>query len=183
MKLHLYFGLAAVALASCGPQHERQQAARNASERAVPAPTAPPTAVRTESAPAPSTAKAPEPAIDPKGTEAAVQLVQQFAGLLNERKFDEAYMLLEPNAPPRAEFDRSWGQFDTFTVRLGTPGQQEGAAGSIYLSVPLDVSAVGHGKSIHLSPIVILRRVNDVPGSTEAQRHWHIERIDRGGSH
>ena len=22
------------------------------------------------------------------------------------------------------------------------------------------------------------RRVNDVPGSTEAQRHWHIERIE-----
>jgi hypothetical protein len=22
--------------------------------------------------------------------------------------------------------------------------------------------------------------VNDVPGSTEAQRHWHIERIDWG---
>jgi hypothetical protein len=25
---------------------------------------------------------------------------------------------------------------------------------------------------------VILRRVNDVPGSTEPQRRWHIERID-----
>jgi hypothetical protein len=27
---------------------------------------------------------------------------------------------------------------------------------------------------------VVLRRVNDVPGSTEAQRRWHIERIDWG---
>ena len=25
---------------------------------------------------------------------------------------------------------------------------------------------------------IILRRVNDVPGSTEAQRRWHIERIE-----
>ena len=25
---------------------------------------------------------------------------------------------------------------------------------------------------------VVVRRVNDVPGSTEAQRRWHIERID-----
>jgi hypothetical protein len=25
---------------------------------------------------------------------------------------------------------------------------------------------------------VTVRRVNDVPGSTEAQRRWHIERID-----
>jgi hypothetical protein len=29
---------------------------------------------------------------------------------------------------------------------------------------------------------VILRRVNDVPGSTEAQRRWHIERIDISGA-
>jgi hypothetical protein len=28
---------------------------------------------------------------------------------------------------------------------------------------------------------VVLRRVNDVPGSTEAQRRWHIERIDWSG--
>jgi len=25
---------------------------------------------------------------------------------------------------------------------------------------------------------VVLRRVNDVPGSTEAQRRWHIENIN-----
>jgi hypothetical protein len=25
---------------------------------------------------------------------------------------------------------------------------------------------------------MILRRVNDVPGSTEAQRRWHIERVE-----
>ena len=25
---------------------------------------------------------------------------------------------------------------------------------------------------------IILRRVNDVPGSTEAQRRWHIEQIE-----
>jgi hypothetical protein len=25
---------------------------------------------------------------------------------------------------------------------------------------------------------VVLRRVNDVPGSTEVQRRWHIERVE-----
>ena len=34
------------------------------------------------------------------------------------------------------------------------------------------------GKDFRRAAEVILRRVNDVPGSTEAQRRWHIERID-----
>ena len=154
----------------------------NEAATAVPAPSAPPTTVRTEAPSLQSSAKRPAAAIDPKSTEAAVQLVRQFARLLNERKFDEAYMLLGPNAPPRNAFDGSWEQFDSLTVNVGTAGDHEGAAGSIYLSVPLEVFVVGHGEGHHWVETAILRRVNDVPGSTEAQRHWHIERIDRGES-
>jgi hypothetical protein len=113
-------------------------------------------------------------------TEAAVQLVQRFADLLNGHKFAEAYMLLGPNSPPRNEFEGTWQQIDLLHVKVGTPGGQEGAAGSIYVSVPLIVTGVAHGEGFHQSRTAILRRVNDVPGSTEAQRHWHIERIDWG---
>jgi hypothetical protein len=49
-----------------------------------------------------------------------------------------------------------------------------GAAGSIYVTVPV----VFYGDKFRRAADVILRRVNDVPGSTEAQRRWHIERID-----
>ena len=35
-----------------------------------------------------------------------------------------------------------------------------------------------NGAEFRRSADVILRRVNDVPGSTDAQRRWHIERID-----
>ena len=34
------------------------------------------------------------------------------------------------------------------------------------------------GKDFRGAADIILRRVNDVPGSTEEQRRWHIERID-----
>jgi len=34
------------------------------------------------------------------------------------------------------------------------------------------------GESYRKPANVILRRINDVPGSTEEQRHWHIERVD-----
>jgi hypothetical protein len=61
---------------------------------------------------------------------------------------------------------------------MGTAGDQESAAGSIYLSVPLTVSGDIDGKRVDQSATAIMRRVNDVSGSTEAQRRWHIERID-----
>jgi hypothetical protein len=61
---------------------------------------------------------------------------------------------------------------------VGRAGGQEGAAGSIYVSVPLTVSGTADGKRVTRSADVVVRRVNDVPGSTEAQRRWHIERMD-----
>lgn len=120
------------------------------------------------------------PTIDPKSNEAALDVVDGLVRLLNQRRFDEAYMLLGAAAPPRAEFDGDFSRYSDLKVSVGTPGDQEGAAGSIYLSVPLTVSGMSDGKQVSRSATAILRRVNDVPGSTEAQRHWHIERIDWG---
>lgn len=170
------------ALSACGPQHQQQAPVTNESAPTLPAPSAPPAVANNSSEAEPQAPAQPNPPVDPKSTQAARNLAQKFAGLLNQRKFDEAYMLLGPNAPPRSDFLGMWGQFDNFTARVGTPGDQEGAAGSIYLSIPLDVSAVGHGEGIRRSGTLILRRVNDVPGSTEQQRQWHIERIDWGSA-
>jgi hypothetical protein len=178
MKSKLMIAFSLVPLASCGPQHQPEQPTRNANSPVIPAPSAPP-AVTNSEAPPPVPA-ANQPTLDPKSTEAALELVQKFADLLNEGKFDEAYMLLAPNAPPRNEFDSDWRQIEQLSVKVGKPGKQEGAAGSIYISIPLNVWGVAHGEGFHQTPTAIIRRVNDVPGSTEAQRHWHIERIDWG---
>jgi len=124
----------------------------------------------------------PSSALDPKSSDAAVRLVKGFARLLNEHKFDEAYMLLGPVAAPRPEFDKRFSHYSDLAVSVGAPGDQEGAAGSIYLSVPLTVSGGAGGERTTRSATAIMRRVNDVPGSTEAQRRWHIERIDWGSA-
>ncbi|MGE5562350.1 MAG: hypothetical protein ACM3ZV_03485 [Bacillota bacterium] len=170
------------ALSACGPQHQQEAPAANESAPTIPAPSAPPAVTNNAGEAEPTApAQAPaNPAVDPKSTQAALNIAQKFADLLNQRKFDEAYMLLGPNGPSRSEFLGMWGQFDSLTVKVGKPGQQEGAAGSIYLSVPLEVSGVGHGEGIRGSDTLVLRRVNDVPGSTEQQRQWHIERIEPG---
>jgi hypothetical protein len=172
------------AIGACGPQHQQQAPAANESAPAIPAPSAPPTVSNNSvEAPAQTPAEAqPEakPTVDPKGAEAAAALVSGFADLLNAGKFNDAYMLLGPNAPPRADFDRQFSRYSHLKVTVGKPGDQEGAAGSIYLSVPLTVSGDLDGKHSTRSATAIMRRVNDVPGSTEAQRRWHIERIDWG---
>jgi hypothetical protein len=64
-------------------------------------------------------------------------------------------------------------------LRIERPSESEGAAGSIYLTVPASFYGKRKNGEQFASPaLVTLRRVNDVPGSTEAQRRWHIERIE-----
>jgi hypothetical protein len=168
------FGVAALVLgASACTQSQPQNRSRELpSESQSAQPSKPPV----QPAPRPS------PTLDPKSSEAAEELVKGFARLLNEHKFDEAYMLLGPAAPPRPEFDNQFSRSSDLEVNVGAPGNQEGAAGSIYLSVPLTVSAVTGGERTSRSAMAVVRRVNDVPGSTEAQRRWHIERIDWGSA-
>ena len=163
-----------LALGGCGQGTEHRSAPIfNESQPAVPSPGTGPDA-HTPLAPV-------KPAIDPKSAEAAEQLVRGFVLLLNERRFADAYMLLGPNAPPRSDFDRDFTRLSDLKVTQGRAGDSEGAAGSIYLSIPLKVSGVTDGKRVERSADAVLRRINDVPGSTEAQRHWHIERIDWTG--
>lgn len=162
------------ALAACARSEDRQAApVSNQSPPAVPAPGTGPDA-RRPLAPV-------KPAVDLKSTDAAEQLVRGLVLLLNERKFDEAYMLLGPNAPPRAAFDHDFTRLSDLKVTQRPAGAQEGAAGSIYLSVPLAVSGTAEGKHVERSANAVLRRVNDVPGSTESQLRWHVERIDWTG--
>jgi hypothetical protein len=118
------------------------------------------------------------PAIDPRSSEAAEQIAGAFVALLNKGDFAGAWMLLGPGAPPRQQFTREFAEFRHLQVRAGQAQDQEGAAGSIYISVPLTISGEVDGKRADRSATAVLRRVNDVPGSTEAQRRWHIERID-----
>jgi len=119
-----------------------------------------------------------QPTVDPKSNAAAEELVGGFAQLLRTGRFDEAYMLLGPNAPTRNAFDADFARIRGLDVSVGQAGDQEGAAGSIYVSVPLIISGSQGGRRVRRSGKAVLRRVNDVPGSTEAQRHWHVERIE-----
>jgi hypothetical protein len=55
----------------------------------------------------------------------------------------------------------------------------EGAAGSSYVDIPFRLyGKLTSGGPFDLAGMVTLRRVNDVPGSSEEQRRWHIYKSD-----
>jgi hypothetical protein len=184
MRFTLKATLAAVvALGGCNPPASNQpqanlEEANQAQENAALAPAPEPAANRANAV---ENASLPEPKgpIDPKSVEAAGQVVQHYGALIERFRYIKA--------------ERLWGDLDTarhFAVELGDKfqaahleignlGSTEGAAGSIYTTVPVVFYGQSRaGKAVRLPASVVLRRVNDVPGSTEEQRRWHIERIE-----
>jgi hypothetical protein len=120
----------------------------------------------------------PKGPMDPKSAEAAGQVVQHYGALIEQGRWTQSWTLWSNPAAAR-RFDRNWRDDSEVHMEIGKPGDIEGAAGSMYTTVPV----VFYGKtraggSFRRGAEAILRRVNDVPGSTEAQRRWHIERID-----
>ena len=187
MKVQYSFAILLLALNACGPERQPQEPVKNASAPVLPAPSAPPAVANTDpSAPEASVANTglPEPKgpIDPKSVEAAGQVVQHYGALIEQGRWTESWKLWS-NPPSAKQFDRNWVEDSEVHLEIGNLGGTEGAAGSIYTSVPV----VFYGKtkaggSFRRPADVILRRVNDVPGSTEAQRRWHIERVEWKGA-
>ena len=190
LQLMLNIGLAAT-LTSCGPRERQpQQAANNASAPVLPAPSAPPAVANTETPQPGSEAGLPddrtplaEPtaSVDPKSSEAAGQVVQHYGALIEQKKWATAEKLWA-NANSARELTAEIKSDAEAHLQIGKPTDMEGAAGSSYITVSvLLYGKDSKGAAFHRAAKFTLRRVNDVPGSTEAQRHWHIERIDWGG--
>lgn len=124
-----------------------------------------------------------EDAIDPKSPQGAAQVVQGYYGLLEERRFDDAQDLWNEHGAIGSEDDDSFARrfrnFSEIHANVGAPGQVEGAAGSLYVVVPVQVYGrlAANGKPWYRLRQVTLRRANDVPGSSGADRRWHIESI------
>lgn len=192
MKLQQAIALVAVALASCGPERQPPQPTKNANSPLLPAPSAPP-AVTNNSTPSvvenkPSAASVetnrgaplaePTGSIDPKSAEAAGQVVQHYGALIEQKRFDEAGRLWG-DSNDAANFRLQLRRYAAVHLAVGKPEDMQGAAGSIYITVPAAFYGTDqNGTEFRRSAEVVLRRVNDVPGSTEQQRRWHIQRID-----
>lgn len=110
--------------------------------------------------------------------QAAASVVQTYFAMLDARRVADADALWRDAAGATA-FHRTFADLGSPRVEVGAPGPMDAAAGSAYITIPvLFVPPAGAANPRPRHGEVVLRRVNDVPGSTQAQRHWHIERID-----
>ena len=94
------------------------------------------------------------------------------------------YALVESGRSSQAAALRSDGQvmdvraYDTLHAEVGAPGRVEGAAGSLYVDVPVVLyGRYAAGGPVRLSGKVTLRRANNIPGATADELRWRIAKI------
>lgn len=111
--------------------------------------------------------------IDPKSAQGAGQVLQHFAALLEQKRFGEARALGEE------DFTKPFAEDAEIHAEIGAPGPMEGAAGSAFVEIPIRFYGKRQDGSVFSrAATATLRRVNDVPGSTPAQRRWRIYRLE-----
>jgi hypothetical protein len=114
-----------------------------------------------------------------KSIEAAGQVVQHYGALIERSDWLGAERLWSDVNAARAFATDLRARFPEVHLEIGELGQAEGAAGSIYTTIPvIFYGPPPRGVPVRVPADVVLRRVNDVPGSTAEQRRWRIERID-----
>lgn len=124
-----------------------------------------------------------EGTIDPDSGQGAAQVVQGYFGLLESKKFEDAQDLWDQDgaigSQDDAHFAARFRGFSEIHANIGAPTEPEGAAGSTFVTVPVQVYGriAANGKPWYALRQVTLRRSNDVPGSTPDERRWHIESI------
>jgi hypothetical protein len=176
-KSAIFLCSAILTLCGCGRSAEQQDTSQRANAVAGSTKNI---AVNDESSADRTPLNEPNGPIDPKSPEAAGQVVQSYGALIEQKRWAEANALWGDSALA-AELEAKLAQAAQVHLEIGNPSDPEGAAGSIYVTMPV----IFYGDQLDGQPFrrsgeVTLRRVNDVPGSTEAQRHWHIERISLG---
>ena len=124
-----------------------------------------------------------EPMETSPGAAGAVSVARSHFALLGQGRFADAWRLWSDggraSGMSEADFAARFAGLADYRAELGEPGRIEGAAGSLYVEVPVRVSGrLANGEAFEDSGTIVLRRVNDVPGSTAEQRSWRIARTN-----
>jgi hypothetical protein len=117
-----------------------------------------------------------------KGEKGARGVLLTWARALERKDFATAWAQFDDHGKrsgvTQSQYAARFADYRTITVAMPA-GQSEGAAGSIYYTAPTTITGTTTaGKPYKLKGDVVLRRVNDVPGASDYQLHWHIESAD-----
>lgn len=112
----------------------------------------------------------------PQSAQGAADVVQVYYALIGEGKVAETGRLRSDGKPD------DLSAYSSYRALVGAPGDIEGAAGSLYVEVPVVIyGRLKSGPEYHRSGKATLRRVNNVDGATADQLRWRIAQIDLSG--
>ncbi|WP_439571843.1 hypothetical protein [Sphingomonas sp.] len=182
-----------VTLAACGqpdPQAVTPSPTPTVTAPSAPATPASPTPPPAEPTPAAAaTPAAASPTLTPdaeRGETGARDVLLDFARAIELGRVDQAWALLSPadrRKWTRPAFRALFADLDRPTVAVPT-GVIEGAAGSSYYTAPVTITGTDRsGRPVRIEGEAVLRRVNDVDGSTPAQRRWHFQSLSLDWTH
>src|SRR5690606_20537365 len=175
--------------AACTGEHESAPAAGAAGEVEITA----------GAAVADPTAGEPQPPADPSdddggeaappacpsgaaGGGAAAAVARGYYAAIAARDYARAYRLWGDGGAASGksfeQFRAGFAQTAAVTATVGAPGRVEGAAGSRYVSVPVEVHATTTGGATQCFRGTYTLRRAVVPGATAEQRRWHIASAD-----
>ncbi|WP_199556408.1 hypothetical protein [Sandaracinobacteroides hominis] len=110
---------------------------------------------------------------------AAAAVVQDYYAALAARDFRRAYASWADGGAASgkglAGFANGFAHTRSTAVRIVSASPPDGAAGSMYVTVMVEVEAtLDSGVAQRFTGTYTLRRVNGVPGATAEQLSWHI---------
>ena len=109
----------------------------------------------------------------------AVQLIHDYYDAIARQDYKQAYLAWDGDGTASKqsfeEYQQGFANIVSIVEEVGKPGSLEGAAGSLYIEIPVTVTNVtSNGTPQRFHGSYKLRRVNNVPGSTPQQRRWYI---------
>ncbi|MEH2258230.1 hypothetical protein [Nostoc sp.] len=131
------------------------------------------------STPTPSPASTTQSPASAEPGQQAIQVIRDYYSAIARQDYKQAYSAWEGNgAASKQSFDQFKQGFANTTsvaVEVGKPGRLDPGAGSIYIQIPVTITTVtSNGTPQRFRGSYVLRRVNNVPGSTPEQRKWHL---------
>lgn len=169
-----------LALAACGGEPAPSAGAdESKAARTAPAPAPAPTPPAAAAPEADSPSRSPEESAAVPEEQAALTVAKAYFDAIRSGDYDAAWALRwkgeGDDAASRKAFRDHYARYADHNATVGMPGPVEGAAGSLYVEIPVQLyGRLKTGTPFSSAGVVTLRRVNDVPGSTAEQRRWRI---------
>ena len=133
---------------------------------------------RQESAPATTTPSDSISMADSASAARAVAWIQDYYKAINEHRYRDAYAHWERGGLASGkgfdEFRKGFEETERVEVTVGATGRIEGAAGSRYIEVPVQIAAWARGGDRQEYSGLYTLRLSVVDGATPEQRSWHI---------